>query len=53
MTQAIVGLIMGILALAAGIFVLIKPHLVARVVGIMFLLVGIGALVSTLTYLLQ
>jgi len=51
MAQALVGLILGILALLAGIIVLIKPHLVARVVGILFILGGIGVLITTVSFI--
>ena len=48
MTQ-VIGIIIGILGLIAGIIVWLKPHLVARVVSIMFLLGGIGVLIVALS----
>ena len=47
MTQ-VIGIIIGILGLIAGILVWLKPDLVARVVSIMFILGGLGVLILAL-----
>ena len=41
--QQIMGLIMGILAIIAGIAVLIQPKLLSWIVGIFLILLGAGA----------
>ena len=45
---AISGLIGGILAIIAGIVVLIKPQIIAWVVGIFLIIFGISAVVAVL-----
>ena len=45
---AISGLIGGILAIIAGIVVLIKPQIIAWVIGIFLIIFGISAVVAAL-----
>jgi uncharacterized membrane protein HdeD (DUF308 family) len=45
---AISGLIGGILAILAGIIVLIKPQIIAWVIGIFLILFGISAVLAAI-----
>ena len=45
---AITGLIGGILAIAAGIIVIIWPRILAYIIGIYFIIVGILAIIAAL-----
>ena len=46
--SAISGLIGGILAILAGIIVLVKPQIIAWVVGIFLIIFGISAVLAVL-----
>ena len=45
---AISGIIGGILAILAGIIVLVKPQIIAWVIGIFLILFGISALLAAI-----
>jgi uncharacterized membrane protein HdeD (DUF308 family) len=45
---AVSGLIGGILAIGAGIIVIIRPRIIAYIIGIYFIIIGILAIIAAL-----